>query len=1490
MAIKKINDLGGFADLSAVWSMHPEGGRDGDYVTINNSTYYWDSLERNWVLAGSGQGGSSSQTVEGDLTVGGNLNVGGSAHVNGDMTVDGVINASGIHLDTPLPVPKDGQSVFKSLVFKRAASRPNAPLPTDGSYYNPVPVNKGWSDGIPAGTDPIWMTCRVFTDDQQPPQGNWSTPELLADSETFDVEFSPSETRPEYPSSSNMHNGSGTQVWFDPVLDALEFSRQTMRWMATRTRTMTGRGPSWGPWNIIKVVGENGDDGVGTENAYTVYSKTSAPTINNRYGDVPQSYGCTWQRTTNGLTIAAGQALYMSERAVVNNVAGPWGDAVRISGDGAPGQDGADIEFVYKQMDRLPTSSDTKPSNDVTQDGYVPTSEGWYSEAKGVDATHKCEWMCQRVKPRGSEYWGDWVGPFAWSVYGDTGMDGASVQYVFKRTTAEEGTPARPTVTNEGYTNEQGEFIPHGWTDDPMGVNEYYVKEWVSIRRKGERQTEWSSFSDPALWATYSKQHTVEIKDGYWWIDGVKTQVKAEGEDGTGVKMKGAVDYYLASEATSAGGGATSLEGENTSSLEVGDCYVVRHGTKEGYIYAYNGGSTWSNNWTELGKFKGADGDPGTSMYLHIAWSYQIDFQGGVPVGTIFTDYATLPISQYGYPEWQGIAVTSSDPSSDNYNPTGADPTQASAYEWNHIRGKDGSDYERVYIRTKKNVRPQVETGTVQSDDHLPLCVNGSACEAEYTQSGSQTVYQFTDDPIGPDPSWPYEWMAERKKTDGAWGQFGSPVTVESVTSYYASLWAIYSKPPTITVDAEGYWLIDNNRVPDPAHQGEYIRAKGEKGDGIRINGSYASLTELNANVPLADRHVGDCYYITSGTEAGHLYVWDGSDWQNIGEIKGEPGQSQYMFIAWATNVNISGNTVTSVEGFSLNSGAGFNWVGLLAYDSPTLPQITSDPTQAIKLAFKWNYIKGMDGDQYEYVYIRTITNDSPGVKNDQYPNNYVDSRGAHPSDDDFLPADGSGLDTNNRPIHEYTDDPNGVDSTNQFEWECYRRKTAGAWGQWFGPYLVHNWAKDGEGQAYVDTEGVDNVVIDCASDGKPKAAKIITIEAKLYYGETAQSINTSNSSVSVVIEGFEQGNNIGTTCKYNVISGITSYQIKLFVKTGNAISSGKITINLTSGSSSSAGGQSGDNPSSGNQGSGSANPVHSATKVINVIANKDGAPGTPGTPGSTGPCLRFRGEYSSTVDGSVTDGYVWNDTFRDCVKSGSTYYLVNNKTNGGTALGAPENNSKWLAAGGNLKFFATELLLAENGAINLLSSNVINLFDSEGQLVARVNDNGAGSYCIYYPGTNNKWYEMVPGWQIYYNNDEENTESWRLGQSGVIIRNEVAITMQLVRFSTNTVPTVVSYNETSNTTWTLANRYIYNHVDNANDQKVYDRANMNSSHNPTGNLIPQGTYACAEHWLEEIDTVTGSRVYTLPLVTINSDNRISKFWSKKFIDNSNPD
>ena len=163
----------------------------------------------------------------------------------------------------PLVSGENGQSSFVSFVFARNYSRP-IPNPSGGSFNSPYPDSPAnvWFDYIPNGTSPIWFSKRVFTSDEQLPQDEvWSDPKLLADNDNFDIEFSPSESKPNPPDGTNQHNSGVNQIWYDPILDANYYNDHSseMVWMATRTKTVNAQGnPEWGNWVIIKVKGEDG--------------------------------------------------------------------------------------------------------------------------------------------------------------------------------------------------------------------------------------------------------------------------------------------------------------------------------------------------------------------------------------------------------------------------------------------------------------------------------------------------------------------------------------------------------------------------------------------------------------------------------------------------------------------------------------------------------------------------------------------------------------------------------------------------------------------------------------------------------------------------------------------------------------------------------------------------------------------------------------------------------------------------------------------------------------------------------------------------------------------------------------------------------------------------------------------------------------------------------------------------------------------------------
>lgn len=876
-----LNNLGSYPTIEAVWADHPEGGRAGDYVTVGSSTYYWDKYSRCWVqsdLTPSGSGGS--QVVGGDLTVEGNLGVGGDAVINGRLIVNGVEIKPGAGGDGE--GGGAGQLVFKSIVFKRSASRPATP--TDGAFGNPVPSG-GWYDGVPQGTDPIWMSSRYFTNDNERPAGIsndnwnvWSTPALMSDAEDFDVEFSnaPTSSVPANPPENESDRAAAG--WFDPVRDP-SANWSEMKWMATRNKYLNDSGtPVWTAWKIMLIKGEDGapgtpgSNGDGVRSVYALANVGVTPTITSQ--GYPPTGNVTWRTSVGTLVLTSGKVLWMSEKKCTGGVWGNWSSPIRLSGfngsdgnpgtPGDPGADGADIEFIYKRSNSLPGVNDLAPES-VNEDDDVP--DGWEDNPSGVDSEHKYEWMCQRTKPAGiNQAWGEWVGPFVWSAYGDKGMDGDGVEYIYRndlsnvnatianpsysyRKPSESNPAATQNVLIDNYRGGvyldngvwypegwddhngewtflgwtggsyiNGEWIPTGWHDDPQGVDATHKNEYVSTRKRHDGV--WGNWSAPALWATYSAEHIVSIdSDGYWCIDGVRVvvngeYVRAEGKDGTGVEIKGSVDYLTAAQASAnveSISNATSLEGLSLSGLSTGDCYIVNFvdydstnqvWVTKGHIYFYNGGtsSTFTDNWKDLGQFRG---EPGQSQYMHLAWATNVVYNNGTPTVTGFS--LTNTTGDYN---WMGILV-------DDKPNDSSDPTE---YDWNYIKGVDGYSQEFVYIRTSQNTNPGLSTGYTDSNNHtnadaefLPRATDSHA-EKKASASNQR---EYNDDPKGVESSWPFEWMATRKRNhDGNWGNWSTPALwamwandgkgIESVQDYY--MLSMKSKGVTLQNTSDADW------------------------------------------------------------------------------------------------------------------------------------------------------------------------------------------------------------------------------------------------------------------------------------------------------------------------------------------------------------------------------------------------------------------------------------------------------------------------------------------------------------------------------------------------------------------------------------------------------------------------------------------------------------------------------------------------------------
>lgn len=329
---------------------------------------------------------------------------------------------------------------------------------------------------------------------------------------------------------------------------------------------------STGKWREFK--GEKGDPGKDGQDGTNVSSNLTAFVFKSSETTPSKPVGGSWNSDANVFTPPTGW--YTTDQNMVGTIwmswavfqtagtiQGEWSTPVRITGEnGKDGQDGKSIEFIYKVSNRVPNSSD-KPSS-VNEDGSVP--DGWTDHPTGVSESNQYEWMCVRTKT--DDLWSDWNGPTVWSKWGANGKDGDGVEYIYKRTTTNLS-PDRPTEVSQ-----EDDFVPEGWTDDPTGVNENNMYEWVCVRKYKEGI--WGEFSNPALWAKW----------------GEKGEPGKDGDDGTSVNIKGEV----------------ASEDQLPESAQPGDAYVVN-----GDLYVWDG-----LRWNNIGGIKGPAGD---SAYVHIAFA-----------------------------------------------------------------------------------------------------------------------------------------------------------------------------------------------------------------------------------------------------------------------------------------------------------------------------------------------------------------------------------------------------------------------------------------------------------------------------------------------------------------------------------------------------------------------------------------------------------------------------------------------------------------------------------------------------------------------------------------------------------------------------------------------------------------------------------------------------------------------------------------------------
>ena len=276
----------------------------------------------------------------------------------------------------------NGVSSFTSIVFYRSSLPPATP--TGGSYTSPIPTTSGWSDGIPDGDLPIWLSNRIFTvDGTAPQQSTWSVPKQLGDTPDIDFQYSSVVTNPGTPKSDPSNwseTPSSSTIWF-----AMSKKKDGI----------------WGDWVVFKVKGENGEDGATGDTyvrRYAVNGSTTIPPTLNNTSAAPSGWATSFPST-----VPIGQYLWMTEARITSSgtlsSGSTWATPLRINPVEVDPVDGKSGPSMAYRGDW--DSSKTYQGNDYVVDVVALNSVGYIAR---TDAGT----IAAGISPsstQGAEYW-----------------------------------------------------------------------------------------------------------------------------------------------------------------------------------------------------------------------------------------------------------------------------------------------------------------------------------------------------------------------------------------------------------------------------------------------------------------------------------------------------------------------------------------------------------------------------------------------------------------------------------------------------------------------------------------------------------------------------------------------------------------------------------------------------------------------------------------------------------------------------------------------------------------------------------------------------------------------------------------------------------------------------------------------------------------------------------------------------------------------------
>ena len=786
----------------------------------------------------------------------------------------------------------------------------------------------------------------------------------------------------------------------------------------------------WGTYNMktrLFMVYRNVDEG-------TVVSKPEGGHWNYNEATGTDTFTPPTDWSDNNIDVP-GKIAYLSSGLFAengNNIY--WSEPFRITGEkGRPGADGSTVEFVYCLSEDLPAFPyDSNPSTDYTikcnffesvenaksdsdteHDGYVYTDPStgrtseWFDNPQGISDKpgSRKEWVWSRSKSAVAENQSaaDWTfpeSPVIWSRWGEDGTDGDGVEYVFIVKTAE------------------------SYPDD-----ETSKEDWNS---------KWTVFTDTN--ASVTAKAIYAMDDFYpgpgWFTDANKENVKASMEN----PSKDFDENVWTQISTNMSALGNWTDNPENISATYKYQYVSIRKCVDGKWEAFSYPKLWAKYNLTTFKAFAFTSTPASAELGNLT------FQAGIS-GTINNP---LPIDENH--TW-----------TDGPNPTEKNPqvwmTSATIRE----DSLDKTTWAKPQ-RMTDNAEFQVEwssddiTGSLLAEKILALAANtynfgnfftGDVTEDTAEKNWRDAVSAGLGLTFG-DSSNNAVLMATCHKSNGKWsnwdlvrvkgetGEAGTSINMKTPIIYEIYLddnnytianartkFNAVKSTLTTPTPSKGYLAVV---YPHDMDTNDIYRGDPNLGNALymcKYNGSSWDEYYNETTVSSTDEAPGD----THPSPNGHLILWDGDSWMDVGNIVGPAGPVSEILVKYAKDGATAG-THEFVTDNQLNTA---KYVGFITYPAGERPEWSLDEDGVGPNGETWNWqlFKGQDGFGYEYIFKTTSTYSAPLIPVEPTDGNWSTTPNVIP---------GNGISDTGDRNYGWVDEPMEPEANSKYVWMCWRK------------------------------------------------------------------------------------------------------------------------------------------------------------------------------------------------------------------------------------------------------------------------------------------------------------------------------------------------------------------------------------------------------------------------------------------------------------------